>query len=111
MCGMESVKKALSGDNLVEIPTKNWRELRDLFAPNWPKNHIAWHTINNYINWFRIEPGLENLKIYSLNGAWRGDGTFVVIVSRTFARSHGQNRQISSNLNSVGLLSAFHIHA
>lgn len=78
MCGMESVK---SHDNLVEIPTKNWRELRDLFALNWPKNHIAWHTINNYLNWFRYEPGIKNLKIFSLNDNWRSDGTFVVIVS------------------------------
>lgn len=73
--------KAISEDCLVEVATKNWRELRDIFNANWPKNHIAWHTVNNYINWFRIEPRIRNLKIYSLNGNWRSDGTFVLIVS------------------------------
>lgn len=77
---MESMK-ACSDDNLVEVATKNWRELRDVFASNWPKNHIAWHTVNNYLNWFRIEPRIRIMKIYSLNGTWRSDGTIVVIVS------------------------------
>jgi hypothetical protein len=115
MCGMESVK---SHDNLIEIPTKNWRELRDLFALNWPKNHIAWHTINNYLNWFRYEPAIKNLKIYSLNGNWRNDGTFVVIVSRKKIILFFINVKISpsnkiandENLIFVGFLSALSIH-
>lgn len=69
-------------DKLVEILPNDWIELRDVYQLNWPDNHVAWHTINNYINWFRMEPHIKHLKIYSLNGSWRSDGTYVIIVSR-----------------------------
>lgn len=68
-------------DKLVEIPPKDWFELRDVFLLKWPENHVAYHTINNFINWFRMAPAIKNLKIYSLNGTWRSDGTYVVVVS------------------------------
>jgi hypothetical protein len=68
-------------DKLVEIPPCNWIELRDIFLLNWPENHVAWHTINNYVNWNRIRPYIKNLNIYSLNDSWKSDGTYVVVVS------------------------------
>jgi hypothetical protein len=69
-------------DKLVEISPSEWGELRDLFLLNWPENHVAWHTVNNFLNWFRMEPNIRDLKIYSLNGTWRSDGTYVIVVSR-----------------------------
>lgn len=71
--GMES-------DKLVEIPPSDWIELRDLFLLNWPDNHVAFQTINNYVNWYRKQSYIRHLKIYSLNNSWRTDGTYVVVV-------------------------------
>lgn len=71
----------MDSDKLVEISPTEWIELREIFSHNWPENHVAWHTINNFVNWFRIDPDIKHLKILSLNGSWRSDGTFIVIVS------------------------------
>lgn len=71
----------MESDKLVEILPKEWKELRDIFLLNWPDNHVAWHTINNFINWFRMEPDIKHLNVYSLNGSWRSDGTYVIVVS------------------------------
>lgn len=68
-------------DKLVEIPQSEWMELRDLFLVNWPENHVAYHTIDNFVQWYRKESDIKNLKIYSLNGSWRSDGTYVIVVS------------------------------
>lgn len=70
-----------SSDKLVVILPSQWTELRDLFLKNWPENHIAWHTINSYVSWFKLKPDIKNLKMYSLNGTWRSDGTYLVAVS------------------------------
>lgn len=67
-------------DKLIEIPPNDWIELRDLFLLNWPDNQTAWHTINNYVNWYRKQSYIRHLKIYSLNNSWRSDGTYVVVV-------------------------------
>lgn len=68
-------------DILVEIPQLEWIELRDLFLVNWPENHVAYHTIDNFVQWYRKESDIKDLKIYSLNGSWRSDGTYVIVVS------------------------------
>ena len=68
-------------DKLVEIPQLEWIELRDLFLVNWPENHVAYHTIDNFVQWYRKESDIKDLKIYSLNGSWRSDGTYVIVVS------------------------------
>ena len=68
-------------DKLVEVSQMEWIELRDMFLINWPENHVAYHTIDNFVQWFRKESDIKNLKIYSLNGSWRSDGTYVIVVS------------------------------
>ena len=70
----------MESDKLVEIPPSDWIELRDLFLLNWPENHVAFQTINNYVNWYRKQSYIRHLKIYSLNNSWRSDGTYVVVV-------------------------------
>lgn len=67
------------GDELVEIPPVEWQSLQELFKVNWPANVVAFYTIQNYINWFKKEPNLPNIKIYSLNGDW-SDGTYIIVV-------------------------------
>lgn len=71
----------MTADKLVEISPSEWIELRDLFFVNWPENHVAYHTIDNFVQWYRKESDIKNLKIYSLNGSWRSDGTYVIVVS------------------------------
>lgn len=68
-------------DQIVEIESKDWKNLRDLFLKEWPNNEVGYYTINNFIRWIEIEPNTKNLHIFSLNGDW-SDGTFAVIVNR-----------------------------
>lgn len=68
-------------DKLVEIPPNEWKTLRDLFLPKWPNDISGYFTVDNYIRWYQHDPNIKNLKFFSLNGDWKDDGTFVVIVS------------------------------
>lgn len=68
-------------DSLVVIPPEEWPELRDLYQANWPANLVAYHTVDNFIQWHRKDPHIRNLTFYSLNGTWRQDGTYVIVVS------------------------------
>lgn len=71
----------MTADKLIEISPTEWIELRDLFLVNWPENHVAFHTIDNFVQWYRKKSDIKNLKMYSLNGSWRSDGTYVIVVS------------------------------
>lgn len=66
-------------DALTVIPPEDWPELRDLYQANWPANLVAFHTVDNYIQWHRKDPHIRNLTFYSLNGTWRQDGTYVIV--------------------------------
>ncbi|XP_058120890.1 uncharacterized protein LOC131281730 [Anopheles ziemanni] len=66
-------------DQLVEIPRCNWEEWRDLYLRDWPQHELAYNTVQNYINWSKRDPKIKDLSIYSLNGSWRENGTFVII--------------------------------
>ncbi|XP_058120892.1 uncharacterized protein LOC131282153 [Anopheles ziemanni] len=66
-------------DQLVEIPRCNWEEWRDLYLRDWPQHELAYNTVQNYINWSKRDPKVKDLSIYSLNGSWRENGTFVII--------------------------------
>lgn len=68
-------------DKLVEVPQYSLIKLRNMFKANWPKNITAYYLIENYMEWLEKVNNMKNLKIYSLNGDWRKDGTFVIIVS------------------------------
>jgi hypothetical protein len=69
-------------DKLVEIPQYSLIKLRNMYKANWPKNITAYYLIENYMEWLEKVNNMKNLKIYSLNGDWRRDGTFVIIVSK-----------------------------
>lgn len=65
-------------DKLVEIPVADWPALRDLYKEDWPRNHVGYYTLDNFIRWVNLDPNIKHLKVLSLNGDW-SDGTFVII--------------------------------
>ncbi|XP_037805749.1 uncharacterized protein LOC119599895 isoform X1 [Lucilia sericata] len=68
-CDVEMLNK------LVEIPANKWPVLRDLYTKR--KDRAAcYNLLQSFISWKNKEPELE-LTIYSLNGDWEADGTFI----------------------------------
>ncbi|XP_058126745.1 uncharacterized protein LOC131267802 isoform X3 [Anopheles coustani] len=70
---------AKKGDQRMDILFDEWSELRDIYRRNWPKHEFAFYLLQNYIQWKSQEQTL-NVNIFSLNGNWRNDGTFVLKV-------------------------------
>lgn len=68
-------------DKLIEVPQYSLIKFRNMFKANWPAHITAYYLIENYMEWLEKVNNIKNLKIYSLNGEWRKDGTFVIIVS------------------------------
>ncbi|KAL9707060.1 hypothetical protein quinque_010578 [Culex quinquefasciatus] len=66
-------------DVLEQIPCENWPELRDLFRVEWPTHEVAFNTIQNYINWIKIDPRIKHLQVVSLSGSWRENGTYLIV--------------------------------
>uniref|UniRef100_A0A4Y0BHE2 N-acetyltransferase domain-containing protein n=1 Tax=Anopheles funestus TaxID=62324 RepID=A0A4Y0BHE2_ANOFN len=66
-------------DRLVEIPRNDWEEWRDLYKRDWPRHEIAFNLVQNYIDWSKRDRKIKDLALYSLNGSWRENGTFVII--------------------------------
>uniref|UniRef100_A0A0A1WL45 50S ribosomal protein L10 n=1 Tax=Zeugodacus cucurbitae TaxID=28588 RepID=A0A0A1WL45_ZEUCU len=62
---------------LVDIPQAEWSELRELYVGQ-KKLASAYNTLQCLIDWKTQDDELE-INIYSLNGDWRSDGTFVAI--------------------------------
>ena len=69
-----------TADVLEPIPSEDWPELRDLFRMDWPKHEVPFNTIQNYINWVQIDQRIMHLQVFSLNGSWRQNGTYLVVV-------------------------------
>lgn len=78
---MNGQTEDVESDKLVEIPQYSLIKLRNMYKVNWPKNITAYYLIENYMEWLEKVNNMKNLHIYSLNGEWRKDGTFVIIVS------------------------------
>lgn len=68
-------------DKLVEISCSEWPILRDMYLHDWPTHMIGYYTVDNYVRWNKIKSDIKQLHIYSLNGDWQQDGTFLVVVS------------------------------
>ncbi|XP_062551614.1 uncharacterized protein LOC134216837 isoform X2 [Armigeres subalbatus] len=94
-------------NKLVEIPSENWEELRDLFARDWPEHLFAYGVINNYWNWKQQSESPDTnsvVKLFSLNGSWRENALSLVSwenyleVSMDFVEKHrpALDRVISS---------------
>ncbi|XP_053661853.1 uncharacterized protein LOC128711012 [Anopheles marshallii] len=69
----------MAEDRLVEIPRNDWEEWRDLYKRDWPRHEIAFNLVQNYIDWSKRDRKIKDLALYSLNGTWRENGTFVII--------------------------------
>lgn len=68
-------------NSLENIPLEQLPQLRDLYKVNWPENIVGFHFLDNYIKWFAKNPSdMEHIQIFSYNGTWNENGTFVVIV-------------------------------
>jgi hypothetical protein len=78
------VDDAHAEDKLIEVPQYSLIKFRNMFKANWPTHITAYYLIENYMEWLEKVNNIKNLKIYSLNGEWRKDGTFVIIVSAFF---------------------------
>ncbi|XP_058818234.1 uncharacterized protein LOC131681454 [Topomyia yanbarensis] len=66
-------------DKLQLIPQSEWIDLRDIYKVDWPKHEMAYNTIQNYINWVKIDSRIKHLKIYSLSDSWRDNGTYIIV--------------------------------
>lgn len=64
--------------SLIEIPRNDWTTLLELYAGK-KKDPAGYSTIKNYIKWIEQNPEL-GIKCYSLDGDWKTDGTYIMIV-------------------------------
>uniref|UniRef100_A0A182M339 N-acetyltransferase domain-containing protein n=1 Tax=Anopheles culicifacies TaxID=139723 RepID=A0A182M339_9DIPT len=70
----------MQNDTLVRIPANAWEQLRDLYRQDWPRHEIAYNNVQNYIRWVERDPPISaTLIVYSLNGSWRQNGTYIII--------------------------------
>lgn len=66
--------------SLVEISRSEWKNLLELYKHRKLESN-GYGLINNYIKWVSEDEKVD-VKIYSLDGEWQSDGTFVMIVCR-----------------------------
>jgi len=62
--------------SLIEISRSEWAKLRDLYK-NRKECSLGYNLLQNYIDWVAQNSALD-VKIYSLDGVWEEDGTFIV---------------------------------
>ncbi|XP_012263064.2 uncharacterized protein LOC105690100 [Athalia rosae] len=67
-----------SGDILQPIPFEEWPLLQNYFKDDWPTYSHYYYWIDNSIKWKKLSPNLD-LQIYSIQGDYQLDGTFVGI--------------------------------
>lgn len=72
----------MSNSKLVEIAPSNWPQLRDLYRRDWPDNLVGFYTVDTFLRWRKQKGTIDHLVIYSLDGDWKKDGTYVCIVSK-----------------------------
>lgn len=71
----------MTDSKLVVIPASDWLRLRNLYRQNWPANLLGFYTVDTFLRWQEQETEIKHLIIYSLDGDWETDGTYVCIVS------------------------------
>ncbi|XP_054744791.1 uncharacterized protein LOC129249154 [Anastrepha obliqua] len=82
--------------SLVEIPQDQWPELRDLYEGQ-KKLSCAYNTLQCLIDWKAQNEALD-IKIYSLDGEWRSDGTYVAVKKKptnyVFLNTLNENQEL-----------------
>lgn len=71
-----------SKNRLVVIPNEDLPILRDMYKINWPRHIVNYQTLHNFILWLDNYPSIDGLSIWSLNGTWRQNGTFIIKVNQ-----------------------------
>lgn len=68
-------------DKLTEINKNELGLLRDLYdSERFEKNYMSFMAIDNYMSWFKQNPGIKHIRFFCLNGNL-SNGTFIVTVS------------------------------
>ncbi|XP_046621398.1 uncharacterized protein LOC124305734 isoform X1 [Neodiprion virginianus] len=70
----------LSSDILQPVPLEEWPSLQSLLKSNWPTYSMYYYWIQNATKWRKLNPDFP-LEIYSPNGKYNEDATFVGISS------------------------------
>lgn len=75
-------QKVLNGNmqnKLTKIPNQKLKNLRDMFKVDWPKHIVSYSTICTFMRKLERNPEYsKEVEIFSLNGNWKQDGTFVI---------------------------------
>lgn len=76
-----------SKNNLIELPVSEWVTLRNMYLKDWPEYNTEYYSIDNAINLMAKAPEQYGkfLQIFTLNGDWQKDGTFVLLVRTWFS--------------------------
>lgn len=67
-------------NKLVEIPPNKWPALRDLYIKR-KDNAACYNLLQTFIKWKDNDSEMP-VTIYSLNGDWESDGTFIAQVNK-----------------------------
>lgn len=72
-----------SKNNLIELPIVDWHALRDMYLKDWPDYNTEYNALNNAIRVMETDKERygNEFQILTLNGEWKNDGTFLLIVS------------------------------
>lgn len=92
----------MENNRLIAIPSAEWPRLRDLYRLDWPANLTAFYTLDTFRRW-STETRVPNLIVYSLDGDWTRDGTFVCVVSGLYIVlfEKGSPEQMYINITNV----------
>lgn len=90
-------------DRLTPIPVSELGELKNLLSTDFPRHLGGYGLIATLEEWHRKTPVVEHIQIFTLNGDWRGDGLFVVTVSRSVLCELNESQRDSLSIISGSL--------
>lgn len=80
------IAPSTQNDRLVAIPRHDWPRLQDMYRCDWPTHMLGCYTLETFRRWTAAAEKrnelIRNLAVYSLNGDWSEDGTYVCVVSQ-----------------------------
>ncbi|KAL5278893.1 GLYATL3.2 family protein [Megaselia abdita] len=73
-----------SKNDLIELPIDDWVTLRDMYLTDWPEHNTRYNALDNAIRLLRkeAEKYRGDFKIRTLNGEWKKDGVFIMIIDK-----------------------------
>ncbi|XP_030383181.1 uncharacterized protein LOC115630678 [Scaptodrosophila lebanonensis] len=82
--------------SLVEIERSDWAQLRDLYVHKRTES-VGYQCLKNFISWIDQEPS-ESIKLLSLDGDWKTDGTFIIVANIGGCLKHVYFNTLTENL-------------